>query len=187
MKFRMIAAVAALALVPVGQAFAQASCELGEPAADMPEEFSQFAFIIGDFEVQFRKMTENGWSEPGGGSARWNGRYSMDGKSIMDWWYGPGSNGVNVRLFDPSDSTWKTAWHSSGNYEVRELHQRIWKEDGKLHLWQVYPATEERNVYFESYENGRWARITQKKNDETGEWTPDLMIEAIPAECATRH
>ncbi|MEJ2129523.1 MAG: hypothetical protein P8X81_11840 [Woeseiaceae bacterium] len=74
-------------------AFAQASCDTGTPAENMPEEFSQFAFIIGDFDINYRRMTEHGWSEPLG-HARWNGRYALDGRAIMDWWYEEGEDGA---------------------------------------------------------------------------------------------
>jgi len=166
-------------------ASAQSSCDTGMPAENMPAEFSQFAFIIGDFDVNFRRMTDDGWSEPLG-HARWNGRYALGGRAIMDWWYEEGEDGaagVNVRMFDPNEKVWKTAWHYTANFEVRELRQRVFAEDGRLHLWQVYPEAQERNVYFEIYEDGHWARIDQRQDPETGEWTPAIMLEAIPAEC----
>ena len=170
---------------------AQPSCELGKPAEGMPEEFSQFAFIVGDFDVNYRRMTHEGWSEPVG-RARWNGRYALDGRAIIDWWYEgrteeEGAAGINVRLYDPKEKVWKTAWHYTANHEVRELRQKIWEEDGRLHLWQVYPEAPERNVYFEIYEGGRWARIDQLKDSATGEWSPAVMLEAIPAKCEPRH
>jgi hypothetical protein len=177
--------LASLALTHA-QIQAQASCELGEPAKGMPPEFSQFAFIIGNFDINYRQMTEDGWSEPLA-RARWNGRYSLDGRAIMDWWYDRGGAGVNTRMFDNKARIWKTAWHYTSNMEVKELHQKVWEEDGKLHLWQVYPEVGERNVYFETYENGRWARIDQHLNEETGEWQPAVKLEAIPAECEPRH
>jgi len=170
-------------------AYAQASCAHGKPAPDMPEAFSQFAFIIGDFDVNYRRMTEDGWSEPLA-QARWNGRYTLDGRAIMDWWYEEGeggSAGINLRMFDPEEEMWKTAWHYTGNFEVRELRQRVWEEDGRLHLWQEYPEAAERNVYFETYENGRWARFDQRQDPATGAWSPAVMLEAIPAECEPRH
>lgn len=164
----------------------QASCELGQPAEGMPEGFAQFAFIIGDFDVQYRQMTTDGWSDPLG-QARWNGRYSLDGKAIMDWWYDAQGAGVNIRLYDAENNLWKTAWHYTVNQEVRELHQQVWESDGKLHLWQVYPEAAERNVYFERYEDGRWARIEQQKNPDTGDWMPVAKLEAVPADCEIRH
>jgi hypothetical protein len=169
-------------------AFAQASCDLGAPAEGMPDEFAQFAFIIGDFDVNYRQWVDGDWSEPLG-QARWNGRYTLNGRAIMDWWYEGDADspaGINIRLFDPNEGLWKTAWHYTANYEVRELRQRIWEEDGRLHLWQVYPEAPERNVYFETYEDGRWARVDQRMNEETGEWEPAIMLEAIPASCVPR-
>jgi len=182
--FITLAATAALAASEV--TLAQAACETGAPADNMPEEFAQFAFIIGDFDINVRRMTETGWGKVVG-KARWNGRYSLDGRAIMDWWYGPGGGGVNIRMFDQKAGHWKTAWHSTDNFEVRELHQQILPEDGRLHLWQHYPEAPERNVYFETYEDGRWARIDQRKNAETGEWKPALILEAIPAACEPRQ
>lgn len=168
------------------QAHAQASCNLGKPADNMPEGFSQFKFIIGDFDVNYRVWKDGKWSEPLT-KARWNGRYTLDGRAIMDWWYDDAGAGVNIRMYDPEKDLWKTAWNYTAGIEVRELHQKIWKEDGKLHLWQVYPEAPERNVYFETYEDGRWARISQKKNKETGVWEPAVMLEAIPAKCEVRN
>jgi len=178
--------VAGLYTVP--PVMAQATCEPGRPADGMPQEFSRFAFIIGDFDINYRRMTEDGWSEPFG-TARWNGRYALDGRAIMDWWFenGPeGAAGVNLRMFDPAEQVWKTAWHYTGNFEVRELHQRVWEQDGRLHLWQVYPEADERNVYFETYEDGRWARIEQRRDPASGEWVPAVMLEATPAACEPR-
>lgn len=165
---------------------AQASCDPGQPADGMPEGFSQFSFIIGDFDINYRKWNGEEWSEPLA-TARWNGRYTLDGRAIMDWWYDDNGAGVNIRMYDPKADLWKTAWHYTTNMEVRELHQKVWKEDGKLHLWQVYPEAAERNVYFETYEDGRWARIDQKKNPKTGEWEPAVMLEAITATCEIRY
>lgn len=186
----VVTALASILLVLINAtAFAQASCELGEPARDMPDEFSQFAFIIGDFDIIYRQMTADGWSEPLG-RARWNGRYTLDGRAIMDWWYEDGDDGaagINIRMFDPNEKVWKTAWHYTANFEVRELRQRVWEEDGRLHLWQVYPEANERNVYFEAYDDGRWARIDQRKDPETGKWSPAIKLEAVPAACEPRH
>lgn len=55
--------------------------------------------------------------------------------------------------------------HCTANFELR---QRVWELDGRLHLWQVYPEANERNVYFETCDDGRWARIDQRKDRETG-------------------
>ncbi len=169
-------------------AAAQASCDPGRPAAGMPAEFAQFSFIVGDFDVVYRQMTADGWSEPLG-RARWNGRYALDGRAIMDWWYEDGDGGaagINVRMYDPGAGVWKTAWHYTANFEVRELRQRVFEEDGRLHLWQVYPEAPERNVYFETHADGRWARIDQRKDPDTGKWSPAFMLEATPADCVPR-
>ena len=167
-------------------AFAQASCKTGKPADDMPPEFSQLAFIIGDFDVTLRTKTEDGWSEPVG-AARWNGRYSLDGRAIMDWWYEDNNAGVNIRTFDTERGFWKSSWHSATSNEIREMRLRVFDEDNKLHLWQIYPKGANRNDYFETYEDGRWERIMQRYDQDEKEWKPVAKLEATPAKCKTRH
>lgn len=72
MRVILSAILAVLNFTFAGPAFAQAGCPLGKSAANMPAEFSQFDFIIGNFDFNYRQMTDDGWSEPLG-TARWNG------------------------------------------------------------------------------------------------------------------
>lgn len=163
--------------------------DYGAPHPDMPEEFAQFAFIIGDFDVGYRTWdAEAGdWAEPQF-YARWNGYYGLNGRAIIDEWFDAGYGyregagaGINIRLYDPDAGRWETAWHYTANHEVRELHQQV-REDGRLWLWQVYPEAPERHVWFEVYEDGEWARISQTRNEE-GDWVNAVMLHAIPADC----
>ncbi|MEE2566180.1 hypothetical protein [Hyphobacterium marinum] len=66
--------------------------DYGAPADGMPEEFSQFAFLIGDYVVQFRNWdaAAGDWGEPQPFTARWNGRYGLSGRTIIDEWFDPG-------------------------------------------------------------------------------------------------
>ena len=167
--------------------------DYGSPAEGMPEEFSQFAFMIGDFDVQFLNWDAetDSWSEPQPYYAHWNGRYGLGGRAIIDEWYDPGfgyreqsGGGINIRIFDEAEGVWKTAWHHSTSNLVMELHQQV-LEDGRLHLWQVYPESLERNVWFETYENGEWARISQARDEDSGEWVNSVSLYARPAECVS--
>ncbi|MEE2526128.1 hypothetical protein V0U79_07095 [Hyphobacterium sp. HN65] len=42
----------------------------------------------------------------------------------------------------------------------------------------------ERRVWFETYEAGEWARISQARG-ENGEWVNSVMLHAVPADCGT--
>lgn len=166
--------------------------DYGSPAEGMPEEFSQFAFMIGDFDVQFldwNAETES-WGEPRPYFAHWNGRYGLGGRAIIDEWYDPGfgyreqsGGGINIRTWDAEEGLWKTAWIHTGGLIVQDLRQQV-LEDGRLHLWQVYPDVPERNVWFETYDNGEWARITQVRDEETGAWVNAVKLYARRASCA---
>lgn len=196
MKYSITAALLAVitATPAVGQVTGPGTVmcgDYGAPAEGMAEEFSQFAFLIGDFTVQFRNWdAEAGdWGEPQPFTARWNGRYGLSGRTIIDEWFDPGFGyrpqagaGINVRAWDAEEGIWKTAWHYTTNNEVRDLRQQV-LDDGRLHLWQVYPEAAERNVWFETYENGEWARISQTQDADTGEWVNAVMLYATPADC----
>lgn len=178
-------------------AHAQVTCEgtvrcgnYGAPHPDMPEEFAQFAFLIGDFDVAFLNWdAEAGiWGEPQPYSARWNGYYGLNGRAIIDEWYDPGFGyreqagaGINIRIYDTDEGRWETAWHYTANHEVRELHQQL-REDGRLWLWQVYPEAPERRVWFENYGNGEWARISQRQTSD-GAWVNAVKLYARRASC----
>ena len=162
----------------------------GTPHSDMPEAFSQFAFIIGDFDVGLRDWDSRAqdWAEPQL-HARWNGRYGLGGRAIIDEWFDPGYGyrpqsgaGINIRLWDEQAGIWKAAWHYTTNNEVRELHQEL-REDGRLWLWQVYPEAAERRVYFEVYNADHWARIEEVYDAESGEWVNSRMLDARRADC----
>jgi hypothetical protein len=165
--------------------------DYGSPAEDMPEEFGQFAFMIGNFDVQFLDWdseTES-WGEPRPYFAHWNGRYGLGGRAIIDEWYDPGFGyreqsgaGINIRTYDEAEGIWKTAWHYTASNAVLDLRQQV-LEDGRLHLWQVYPEGPERNVWFETYDNGEWARITQIQAEDTGEWINSVSLYARPVDC----
>ncbi|GJL97731.1 MAG: hypothetical protein DHS20C06_15480 [Hyphobacterium sp.] len=167
--------------------------DYGSPAEDMPEEFGQFAFMIGDFDVQFLdwNVETESWGEPRPYFAHWNGRYGMGGRAIIDEWYAPGFGyretsgaGVNIRIWDADEGIWKTAWHNTASNQVLDLRQQV-LEDGRLHLWQVYPEGSDRNIWFETYENGEWARITQARDEDSGEWVNSVSLYARPADCGT--
>ncbi|WP_420433834.1 hypothetical protein [Hyphobacterium sp.] len=165
--------------------------DYGAPHPDAPEAFAQFAFIIGDFDVGYRTWDAEAeaWAEPQF-QARWNGYYGLNGRAIIDEWFDPGygyreqsGTGINIRLYDADEGRWETAWHYTANFEVRELHQEM-REDGRLWLWQVYPEASERRVWFETLDNGEWARFEQQQN-EAGDWVNAVMLHAVPADCAT--
>ncbi len=164
------------------------TCDLGSPHPDMPDAFAQFAFLIGDYEVDNRLMTADGWGEPQW-TARWNGRYGLDGRAVVDTWYDPGYGvreqsgiGVNLRLYDAAEEVWKMAWHYTADLEVRELHAKL-GDDGVLRMWQVYPEAAERRIRFEAYDDGRWARIEQARDEATGDWSDSRMLDARPVAC----
>lgn len=194
MKSVLTAALLSLAAAP---ALAQVTGDetrwcgnYGAPAEGMAEEFAQFAFIIGDYDAAIEPWdAEAGaWGEPLY-TARWNGRYGMGGRAIIDEWYDPGYGyreqsgaGINIRIWDEAEGIWKTAWHYTTSNAVLDLRQQV-LEDGRLHLWQVYPEAPERNVWFETHDNGEWSRISQTRDEETGEWVNFRRIYARPADC----
>lgn len=167
---------------------APVSCDHGAPHANAPEELSQFAFLIGDFEITSHAMTPAGWSPPRPGPrARWNGWYSMGGMMITDEWYDPdpGANpdaprGVNVRMYDEASGEWKMMWVATGAARVQDLRA---KADGdKVRMWQVYPTQIDLVADFFVEDEDHWHRISYVK-DDAGEWQPQFKLRATRLSC----
>ncbi len=85
------------------------------PAA--PPESEQFAFLVGDKSCESRQMRPDG-TMVDAGSARWEGRWILDGWAIADEWIseqpdGTLFHGVNIRSFNPESRRWDNRWLSS--------------------------------------------------------------------------
>jgi hypothetical protein len=188
MRIGLAAGVLSSALVAAASpAIAHDACDFGSPHPSMPEEFGQYQFIIGDFEVRIRVWTGEAWSE-GYQRARWTGRYILGGRAVMEEWFpkdpeddpnGPG--GVNVRMYDAEEGLWKLMWMRNDQLTPTILRSQV-KEDGNMHLWRVHPTPEDRQVHFESFDEDNWARFDHVKN-EAGEWTPKYKLEAHRLPC----
>lgn len=163
-------------------------CDVGAPHPQAPPETSQFAFLIGSFDMSLHGWQGDDWSPPRAVGARWNGRYGLNGMAIYDEWYDPGPGdpsgvwGVNVRTFDPEEDVWKMMWISLPEREVQDLRAAV--RDGKLTMWQVYPERPDWQAEFEQLGEGRWARTSYLRKE--GEWTPEYRLVATPMPCDGR-
>ena len=165
-----------------------ADCDFGAPSSDAPPEFAEYAFLIGNFDINIQGWRNGEWRESGL-TAVWNGRYGMGGKAVIDEWFDPGypdregsGMGMNVRMYDPEEQVWKMMWQHTRNALVMDLRSEL-REQDRLYLWQVYPEVPERRVYFEVYGDGHWARIEEKVSEESGEWEPSVKLEATQRTC----
>lgn len=165
-------------------------CDYGSPHPDAPPELSQFAFLIGDFDITSHIMTPTGWSPPRPGPhARWNGWYSMGGMMITDEWFDPdpglqpdAPRGVNVRMYDSASEEWKMMWVSTAGSQVQDL--RAGMRDGKLTMWQVYPTPIDPLADFTVEDDDHWHRVSYVQ-DAAGEWVPQYMLRATRIPCAS--
>jgi len=186
-KHLAAAGVIALAAILSAPAWAQDTCNFGEPAEGAPAEIQQFEFLIGNFRIEARRWADEAFSE-GYLEAQWNGRWGLDGRVVIDDWFGPQISpeaprnfGTNVRYFNPETGRWSMVWQATnGSAMVLEAEQG---EDGVLRMWQVYPEpTTERQIHFEIYGDDHWARIDGGV-DENGNFTPQLKLEAFAVPC----
>ena len=169
------------------------TCDYGSRHPAMPEAFDQYAFMIGDFRIEVRRGEGDGWTDEASSEAYWRGRYIMDGVAIMDEWFNADpmtdpdtGRGVNIRFWDMTESKWKIAWQFVSDPEVRTLESSL-DEQGRLRLYRIhdedFAATADgQEIYFESYSNDHWARITTAL-DENGDYKPQLKLEAFRVDC----
>lgn len=173
---------------PDGTPIAPPSCDYGAPHANAPEELSQFAFLIGDYTVQFHAWRNGAWTPPQPGRfARWNGRYALDGMVIEDEWYGTDpqidpdtARGVNVRYFDPESAEWKMMWVATSGAQVQDLRAEM--REGKITMWPVYPERPNFLADFTVVDDDNWYR-TSYIPDENGDWQPQFKLAASRVLC----
>ncbi len=110
--FRTILVLSSILAFP---AFAQDACDFGAPHPDAPPEIEQFAFMIGNHRVEARVWQGDAFST-GYLEAAWNGRWGLDGRAVIDEWFGaqvseaPANLGVNVRMYDEETGRWNMVW-----------------------------------------------------------------------------
>ncbi len=120
-------------------------------------------------------------------TARWNGRYGLQGMSIVDEWFqrdpaqDPNAGrGVNVRMYDADESIWKMMWVGTMSYTVQDL--RAETRNGKLTMWQVHPARPAFKAEFIVHDDIRWERVSYT-HDENGNWVRQFKLAATRVPC----
>ncbi len=171
------------------ESIAPPGCDYGERSADVAAAFSQFEFLIGDFEIEGFGWFNNRWYTNPNATVppRWNGYYGLNGKAIVDEWFNedPGitpetHRGINVRMFDEKAAEWKMMWISTVNHTVQDLRAKV--IDGKLTMWQVYPERPTFKAEFEVLSDSQWQR-TEYIKDENGNWNQRFKLVATRIPC----
>lgn len=162
-------------------------CDYGSPHPDAPIELREYEFLIGDFDITLSMWQVDAWVQRPQ-HARWNGRYILGGRAVMDEWYSvepaidPATNvGVNVRMYDPAEKIWENMWLSTGNHQTADIKSQM--RDGKMLMWQVYPEpTPKWEAVFEFTDPDNWVR-TQYVYGEDGARSPQFRIDATRIPC----
>ena len=167
---------------------APVTCNYGAPNPEAPKELSQFAFLIGDYRVHLHAYRNGAWTPPQPGvTARWNGRYGLNGLVIEDEWFHPdpaqqekAGGGINVRMYDDEAGEWKMMWVATAGKQVQDLRAEM--RDGVLTMWQVYPERPNFQATFHIDDADNWHRISYIP-DEKGGWLPQFKLAATRLPC----
>ncbi len=179
-----------LGLLLATSAAAQAPrCDYGTAHPGAPAELSQFAFLIGDFDITSHAWRGGAWTPPRPGPhARWNGWYGLGGMAIYDEWYDPNPGedpnaprGVNVRMYDSDAGQWKMMWMDTGGLRPQDLRAEM--RDGKLTMWQEYPDRPNFLAKFTTVDADHWYRVSYTR-DEQGEWVKQFKLAASRIPCS---
>ncbi len=167
-----------------------AGCDYGTRDPGAAQELDQFAFLIGNYNIQTKQRLPDGsWSKTVR-PAYWEGRWILGGTAIADYWYDQppvaGSNpgrGVNVRMFRTETKQWTNMWQHSRLAEVWTLLSEV-RPDGLMHMWATDPDTSDhRRMRFEVESKDRWVRIEERSRDQGTTWFEVAFIEATRAPC----
>lgn len=171
-------------------------CDFGQRSTDTAEELEQFAFLVGNWDIESRPRQRDGsWSEQTT-RAYWEGRWILGGHAIGDYWYdtppatasrgNPPGRGVNVRMYRADTKQWTNMWQHSSLAEVRTLISEV-REDGHMHMWASHPDTsDQRRMHFVVESEDRWVRIEERPLGPNGAWIPVHRLEATRASCPWR-
>ena len=172
------------------------TCDFGKRSEAAPEELEQFAFLVGNWDIENRSLQRDGsWSEQTTPSY-WEGRWILGGHAIADYWYNtppataPGEDlpgrGVNVRMYREDSGQWTNMWQHSVLAEVRTLVSEV-RDDGYMHMWATHPDTsDQRRMHFVVESENRWVRIEERPLGPNGAWIKVHRIEATRAPCPWR-
>ncbi len=168
-------------------ALAADDCAIGTRAADAATELAQFEFLLGDWTIELRRWTDNGWSPPRPQPARWHGRYALGGYAIYDEWFdvdptlAPDTKrGANLRVYDRDAKRWSMTWlHTAGNVGT-VLAAEI--RAGVLTMWQTHPVDDSWEAEFVVENATEWVR-TRYQKDASGQRTPQFQLTARRAPC----
>jgi hypothetical protein len=163
-------------------------CDYGTAHPNSPVELAQFAFLIGDYRIHLHVWQKDKWSLPQPGStARWNGRYGLQGMVIIDEWFHPhpgqdsnASRGINVRIYDSTEKVWKMMWIGTAGKTVQDLRAEL--RDGTLTMWQVHPDRPNFKAIFNVLDGDHWERISFTHDDE-GNWVRQFRLAATRIDC----
>ncbi|MEX0943795.1 MAG: hypothetical protein WD002_14760 [Pseudomonadales bacterium] len=164
------------------------TCRYGEPSQSAPAETKQFSFLIGDYLIHLHAWRDGAWTPPQPKvTARWNGRYGLNGMVIEDEWYNPdpaqdpnGNAGINVRMYDPEEKLWKMMWIATSGKTVQDLRAEM--RDGVLTMWQVHPPRPDFKATFHVADEDHWHRISYVPSED-GEWVPQYKLAATRLPC----
>jgi len=164
------------------------SCDYGAAHAESPPEMTQFAFLVGDYRITLHAWQGDRWSPPQPGvTARWNGRYGLGGRVIVDEWFNPdpaqnprGQAGINVRLYDSDTRAWKMMWIATGARTVQELRAEV--IDDVLTMWQISPERPDFKATFTVHDADHWDRVSYT-TDPDGAWVRQFRLSATRIPC----
>lgn len=174
----------ALALVPAA-APTPAHEPADGPAPAAPEQTSQYAFIIGEWDCKTRFMNPQG--EYGEGRATWTGFWILDGWAVQDVWVsrqadGSEFHGTNIRSFNPETGKWDNRWLPQGtlqwkHFESEQVRDTMVMTGGRGRD----PRGEfvDRNTFYAIGENG-WKWRKDRSYDGGKSWIEGIgFIEAM--------
>jgi hypothetical protein len=93
-----------------------------------PPETAQYAFLIGDWDVDVLYRSPNGQEVEY--AARWHNTWIVDGHVVMQEWRGPYATGAELRVYNPATQMWEGRNVYAGRQNWTSSTARF--EDGRM-------------------------------------------------------
>jgi len=122
---------------------------IGEKNPNAAEELNQFAFLIGDWDVDITWLPEG--KDPVKYQAKWHNRWIIDGFAVMQEWRGPYLTGTEIRYYNPKTKNWT----GRNLYVNGEWKQTIAQQQGDKMIVTILDAKDNKGSFLnrETYFN----------------------------------
>jgi len=163
---------------------ADESIKVQKLSKSAPTETMHFGRLVGKWKVKDQSLNKEGQWVPGPG-ADWNFYWILAGSAVQDDWISPGMDapvpkggrqfGTNIRIYNPKNKLWETAWVSNSGKKV-DTFKATGSEESMIMIG-IYNGQQTKITFHDITKNSFLWKM-EKQEEKSGEWNEVYRISA---------